>query len=69
MSGTIPPFPHVISRHAQGHLHLIIQKSRSCLLLFQLFDFQPSAYQRATNIVVGIYYLTSGFHMQQDGDF
>ena len=69
MSGTILPIPHVISWHAQGHLHLIILKSCSCLLLSPLFDFQPSAYQCATNIIVGIYYLTSSFHMQQYSDF
>ena len=69
MSGAIPPVPHVISRHAQGHLHLIILKSLFCLHLSPLFDFQPSAYQCATNIIVALYYLTSVFHIQEAGDF
>jgi len=69
MSGAIPPIPHVISRHAQEHLHLITLKSLFCLHLSPLFDSQPSAYRCTTNIIVALYYLTGVFHMQQAGDF
>jgi len=69
MSGVIPPVPHVISRHTQEYLHLIILQSLFCLQRSPIFDFQPTAYQCANNIIVALYYLTSVFHIQEAGDF